>query len=155
MFRNMEPRDVEAVFEVRASTRENALTCAQLLEIGITAQTTINALESKAIVGRVCEVDGKIVGFCSGDIHSGEIIVLAVLPEFEKRKIGIALLNGVISDLSVLGVVKFWLACSPNPVIRSHGFYRANGWIPTGEILENQDEILVLQTDCRNFGKIN
>lgn len=35
-------------------------------------------------------------------------------------------------------------SCSPDPRIRSHGFYRAHGWRPDGRKLDNGDEILVL-----------
>ncbi len=39
------------------------------------------------------------------------------------------------------GRSSLWLAASPNPEIRAHGFYRENGWIPNGKVLDNGDEI--------------
>jgi ribosomal protein S18 acetylase RimI-like enzyme len=69
---------------------------------------------------------------------------LAVLPDFEGRGIGIGLLDLVVGALRARGVGRIWLSASADPRIRAHGFYRANGWEPTGEILENGDQILVL-----------
>ena len=69
--------------------------------------------------------------------------MLAVLPEFEGKKIGLTLLNGVVEELNARKVKSIWLGCSSDPQSRSFGFYRANGWAPTGEVLGNGDEILV------------
>jgi hypothetical protein len=38
-----------------------------------------------------------------------------------------------------------WLAANPDPAGRAHGFYRALGWRPTGEMQHGGDEILVLE----------
>ncbi len=135
--------DVDRTFAVRASTRQNPLTIEQLAEWGITPESVMQDYASGAWVGWVCEVEDQIVGFCTGCVATGEIVVVAVLPAFEGQGIGIRLLTEVIQQMRESGVRSFWLSASPDPLIRAHGFYRANGWIPKGETLENGDEILV------------
>ena len=71
-------------------------------------------------------------------------MVLAVLPEYEARGIGSRLLTLVVEWLRSCGHDRIWLAASPKPEVRAYGFYRSLGWHPTGERLQNGDEILVL-----------
>jgi ribosomal protein S18 acetylase RimI-like enzyme len=70
--------------------------------------------------------------------------VLAVLPEYEGRGIGRRLLGQAVRWLRASGCERVWLATNPDPSGRAFGFYRAQGWRPTGERQENGDEILVL-----------
>lgn len=145
IFRPTEPDDMDALFDVRSRTRENPLSREELAGWGFTPEGTRRAFAAGECIGWVCEDGGNIVGFCSGDTTTGEIIVVAVLPDHERRGIGIGLLERVVGTLVAKGLHSFWLACSPDPRIRSHGFYRANGWAPNGKVLENGDEILVLE----------
>jgi len=144
-FRPTEIRDIPALYEVRAATRQNAISKAQLIEWGITPERTAKGLESQALFGMACEANGKVVGFCTGDTTSGEVLVLAVLPQYEGKRIGITLLDGVVAQLNRRNLSPLWLACSSDPNSRSHGFYRAHGWVPNGQKLDNGDEILELQ----------
>lgn len=54
------------------------------------------------------------------------------------------LLEAMVGDLNALGHRRVWLAASPDPTIRAHGFYRAQGWRPTGQVDAIGDEILEL-----------
>jgi GNAT superfamily N-acetyltransferase len=85
------------------------------------------------------------VGFCNGDGTTGEVLVLAVLPEYEAKGIGKKLLTCVVEWLRSIGFEQPWLAASPESSVRAHGFYRSLGWRPSGRVLENGDEILQLQ----------
>lgn len=136
------PEDIEATFDIRARTRQNPITRAQLSSWGITPESVREKYASGIYVGWVCEADGTIVGFCTGDASTGEVLVLAVLLEYEARKIGINLLTRLIETLREKGAARIWLSASPDANIRAHGFYRANGWVPTGEVLDNGDEVL-------------
>ena len=144
IIRTTELQDIPSLYEVRAGTRQNAIPREQLIEWGITPESTAEGFSSGALVGRVCEIDGRVVGFCSGDTSTGEVLVLAVLPEWEGKGIGRALLDGVVLELERRNLSRLWLACSPDPRSRSHGFYRANGWRDSGRKSDNGDEILVL-----------
>lgn len=146
--RSTEPRDIPELYRVRASTRQNAISEQQLVEWGITPRSIADGLASGKLFGVVCEHDGRVVGFCSGDTATGEVIVLAVLPEHEGRGVGLSMLERVVQELTTRGCERIWLACSSDPNSRSHGFYRSNGWIETGERLENGDDILVKRMPC-------
>lgn len=143
VFRMTLEKDIEPTFWVRASTRENPVSIAQLAEWGITPESVWGRYSQGEIYGWVCEDKGQIVGFSSGNIITGEVIVLAVLPEYEGIKIGKRLLSLLVQSMREKGCPSLWLSASPDPEIRAHGFYRANGWAPNGQVLENGDEILV------------
>ncbi len=142
IFRPTEPGDIEATYSVRSTTRQNPIPRSRLVEMGFTPEAVLAEYRAGNYAGWVCEGEGRIVGFCTGHTGTGEILSLAVLPAFEGHRIGIRLLDLVIGDLRARGVSRLWLSASPDPRIRAHGFYRANGWVPTGETLENGDQVL-------------
>ena len=90
-FRPIETSDVEQLLAVRISMRENVLKRDQLAEMGITPQSTIEAMRS-GLKGYLCEVGGQTEGFAMANLETREIAVIAVLPEFEGRGIGRELL---------------------------------------------------------------
>lgn len=144
IFREVQCGDIEDLFSVRARTRENPASIAQLAKVGITPASSAEALASGRVKGWLCTAGGSVVGFCTGHSETGEVLVLAVLPEYETRGIGRRLLTLVVEWLRSSDDRNIWLAASPNPAVRAHGFYRSLGWVPSGETLSNGDEILVL-----------
>ena len=146
---NYRPADSEDAAEcvaLRGRTRENAISAATLASLGITAGSWANDIETGRLPGYVCSTDDdRIVGYCFGDKHTGEIVVLAVLPQYEGRGIGKALLLQVVEDLRSLGHRCLFLGCSSDSSHRSHGFYRHLGWKPTGSFDANDDEVLELR----------
>jgi ribosomal protein S18 acetylase RimI-like enzyme len=143
-FRETRLSDIDALFEVRARTRQNPLSRVDLAQLGITPESTAAAFGSGTIVGFVCTCEDRVVGFCSGEFVSGEILVLAVLPDYEGRGVGKQLLSSVVARLHQAGARRVWLAAAADPTVRAQGFYRALGWRPTGERTSNGDEILEL-----------
>ena len=143
--REMTVADLPEVFEVRVSTRENSITLQEMeAEHGITPAGVAEAMQDFA-KGWVCEVDGKIVGFSMGDADTGEMTVLAVLPEYEKRGIGKKLLTKAQEWLFGLGHEQLCLATTHNPNLRAYGFYLSQGWRATGELVTENEEKFVLQ----------
>ncbi|WP_255989057.1 GNAT family N-acetyltransferase [Chitinolyticbacter albus] len=142
LIRETQLADLPELFRVRAATRENALSVDYLATLGITPESAARSMASGESRGWLCEIDGRIVGFASGDRSSGEMLVLAVLPEYEGRGIGRALLQRVRDWLADCGCPRVWLAANPDPAGRAHGFYRRCGWQPLGEY-SNGDEILI------------
>lgn len=142
-FRHATTADIESMFMVRASTRQNPISAERLAGLGITPSSVASAIEAGDIESWVCEHVGSVVGFCSADMHSGEILVLAVLPEHEGKGIGKKLLSLAIESLQSHGYTRLWLFADSSPSARSHGFYRANGWVPTGLMQPNGDEELI------------
>lgn len=148
-FRQVCEADIEELLDVRAATRENALSRDQLARMGITAAAIAESLAAGTTRGWVCSRDSRIVGFCMGDSERGEVLVLALLPDYERRGIGKALLSRVVDWLGSFNPPRIWLGTSPNPDTRAHGFYRALGWQPTGETDAHGDEVLVLSQPMR------
>jgi ribosomal protein S18 acetylase RimI-like enzyme len=142
VFRETARSDIESTYAIRAATRQNPIPKTQLIAWGFTPETVWEKYLQGQYIGWVCEDRGQVVGFCTGDALTGEVIVIALLPRYEGRKIGSRLLTLLINSLLERGREKLWLSASPDPEIRAHGFYRANGWMPTGEVLANGDEIL-------------
>jgi GNAT superfamily N-acetyltransferase len=99
-------------------------------------------MESGRITGVVCEDERVVFGYCNGDLETGEVLVLAILPEYENLGIGKELLARVSDILFASGLTRIRLAATPDPGMRAHGFYRHLGWTPTGNYDKNGDEIL-------------
>ena len=147
IFRETLRSDIEGLFSVRARTRENPISKEQLASLGITAESIAKQMASGRMKGWVClDSSSTLVGFCNGDAETGEVLVLAVLPDYEGRGIGTHLLSRVVEWLQSVGSHTIWLAASPDSRIRAHGFYRSLGWRPNGEIDENDDEILEFES---------
>lgn len=127
---------------LRGLTRENAVSEDRLRSLGITRQTWADSIRSAVLQGFVARSHGEIVGYCFGDTHSGEVVVLAVLPAFEGQRIGQRLLARVVECLQSHGHTRLFLGCSADPAVRSYGFYRHLGWRSTGTFDAHGDERL-------------
>jgi GNAT superfamily N-acetyltransferase len=137
--------DATECVTLRGKTRENAISAATLASLGITAESWANSIETGSLPGYMCTDDDVIAGYCFGDKDTGEIVVLAVLPQYEGRGIGKTLLLRVVEYLQSLGYKRLFLGCSSDSSHRSHGFYRHLGWTPTGSFDDNDDEVLELR----------
>ncbi len=137
--------DLPAVFSVRLSTIENAITMSQLEEdYDITPKALAEAMNSH-VRGWLCEDSGKVVGFSMGDRSRGEVQVVAVLPEYEGKDIGKNLLNRVQNWLFSEGHKEIWLCANPDRKTRAYGFYRKLGWQATGRML-GDNEVLAIRS---------
>lgn len=133
-YRRMVSSDSAECLAVRARTRENALSIADLLKYGVTPQALAQNLESGRSVGHVCTDVGHIIGFAGADRQTGEVSVVALLPDYEGLGIGKHLMSLVVGDLRTAGHKRLFLYCNPDPSGRSHGFYRHLGWTPSGRL---------------------
>src|SRR5450432_3701781 len=138
------PGDIPECAALRGRTRENAISVEQLAAMGITVDSWAAEVESGLLTGYVCVVREAIVGYCFGENASGEILVLAVLPNYESRGIGSRLLGLVVGHLSARGHKRLFLGCTVDPAVRAHGFYRRLGWHSSGTIDRRGDEVLEL-----------
>ena len=136
--------DIAACVALRGMTRENAVSVARLASLGITVESWSKDVESGHLPGHLCVDGDRLAGYCFGDRRSGEIVVVALLPAYEGRGIGKAVLSLVVKELRSAGFQRLYLGCSSNPSHRSHGFYRHLGWSSTGSRDERGDEILEL-----------
>ncbi len=91
------------------------------------------------------EAGDELAGYCFGNMNTGEVVVLAIRPQYENQGVGRQLLSFVVEQLGHCGHKKVFLGCSSDPSVRSYGFYRHLGWRSTGVIDERDDEILELK----------
>ncbi|MBL9216625.1 MAG: GNAT family N-acetyltransferase [Opitutaceae bacterium] len=126
-FRAVTAEDVPALFVVRVATRENALSREALARQGVTEES-LRAMLGSSHRGWLCQADGRVVGFAMGNGTTGELWVLAVLPEYEGRGIGSRLLRLAEDWLWSLGWAELWLWTSPQPGRRARQLYGRRGW---------------------------
>lgn len=78
--------------------------------------------------GWLCEADSRIVGFAMANGETGELSVIAVLPEYEMQGIGSKLLLLAEGWLSSVGWKEIWLWTSLDTRLKAYSFYRNRGW---------------------------
>ncbi len=142
IYRPARGEDVAACIDIRGKTRENAFSVEDLAAAGVTLASWTAAVKDGSLPGYVATVDGTVAGYCFGDTETGEIVVLALLPDYEGHGVGKTLLNLVVRDLEALGFQRLFLGCARDPAVRSYGFYRHLGWKSTGTFDDRNDEIL-------------
>lgn len=143
VYREMTTAALPAVFAVRVSTVENAVTMRSLQDdYGITPETLAAAMQAD-VKGWLCEDDGTVVGFAMGDRSNAEVQVVAVRPGHEGRGIGKDLLLRVQRWLFDAGHDPIWLRANPDPSVRATGFYRRLGWRRTDRFIGG-DQVLTL-----------
>ena len=84
-YRRAVPEDAHACLVLRGMTRENAFSVERLAEAGVTLESWRAAIADGSLPGHVATADGEIAGYCFGERETGEVVVLALLPEHEGR----------------------------------------------------------------------
>ena len=144
-YRRATSSDLPACLHVRGQTRDNPLTPDYLASLGVTTESWGPLVDSGQSVGFVAEKKTQLVGFCFADTRSGEVTVLALLPEFEGLGAGRSLLHLTTQILFSSGREEVWLKASPDPQTRAYGFYRHLGWRWSGATDEIGDQVLLLR----------
>jgi ribosomal protein S18 acetylase RimI-like enzyme len=126
-FREITAADVPELFYVRPRTRENALTLEELQRLGIDPQSVTESL-GQSTRGWLCEESGRVVAFSMADRATAEFLVIAVLPEYERRGIGGKLMDVAEEWLAASGCKRAWLTTDLDTTLRAYGFYRKRGW---------------------------
>jgi GNAT superfamily N-acetyltransferase len=129
-FREATSADVPGISRVRTSVVENALTIEQLEERGITNASVAASFltDSKGWVALQGE---EIVAFSIADRATQSIFALFVLPAYEGRGIGSALLDSALHWLWNSGAERVWLTTGPGT--KAVRFYEKRGWTCTGQ----------------------
>lgn len=127
VLREIVQEDMEVIFDVRVRTWHNPNGAEEMASMGITPEAVI-ALIAKDHRGWLAECEDQVVGFTMGDKSTGEMWVIAVLPAFENRGIGKALMAKVEEWLFAEGNDELWLTTDADENFRAVGFYRALGW---------------------------
>jgi len=126
-FREITAADVPELFYVRPRTRENALTVDELQQLGINPESVTESLGQSA-KGWVCDDSGRVVAFSMADCATGELLVIAVLPEYEGKGVGSQLMALAEEWLAASGCKRAWLTTDLDTTFRAYGFYRKRGW---------------------------
>jgi ribosomal protein S18 acetylase RimI-like enzyme len=103
------------------------MTLEELERLGITPRTVTESL-AKSTNGWVCVAAGEVVAFCMADRATGELLVVAVLPEYEGMGVGGRLMALAEAWLTESGCQRAWLTTDLDTTLRAYGFYRKRGW---------------------------
>jgi GNAT superfamily N-acetyltransferase len=117
--------DIDAMHKVRLSVLENTLT-----DPGSIGPGQYQAMLQERGRGWVYEVEGTIVGFAIADHSRRNIWALFVAPGFQRRGIGRALHDAMVTWLFEKSREPLWLTTGPNT--RAEQFYETAGWRRTG-----------------------
>ncbi len=137
IYRIATEKDVDTIFEIRTSVKENFMSIEQLSAIGITHESVKNMIKEENAAW-IAEINGTSVGFSMADKKGKTIFALFVLPQYKNRGIGKNLLRRAEEWLFQQGADEIWLSTGENPEIKAHGFYKHNGWEPTGRTDDGQ-----------------
>ena len=125
--------DVPAIFDIRTSVGENAITLEKLAAVGITpASVTATLGKSRHGWVMVNAADNEVVAFSMVDVDENKVLALFTRPGWEDRGCGSALLDAATAYLFTRGATQVWLTTgSDTPAAK---FYRRRGWIESGKI---------------------
>ena len=126
------PADIDMIFDIRTSVRENHLSRDQLAELGITPDTIRQAIRGTPCAW-VAVVNGAGAGFSMVDVESGCVFAAFVRPEYEGHGLGRGLM-GEAEALLFKHHRTIWLETAE--ASRASGFYRSLGWQPVARLPE-------------------
>lgn len=138
LLRPATPDDAETFFTIRCAVRENHYSREELAALGITPERVAEMLRSGDYISTIAEMDGRPVGITMAQLSAGFIEECFVLPEYEGRGVGRAVMAAAEQGLRAAGVTQAWLSTGPTPDIRAMGFYRHLGWKEDGLLEDGQ-----------------
>ena len=127
--------DIETLFDIRTSVRENYQSRAEIAHLGITPESVAQMLQTDCCAW-LAEIDQQAVGFAIANQTEKTIFGIFVRPQFEDRGIGKQLMQAVESWFLSHEVTEIWLLTGDDPNLRAYGFYLHLGWVPIGQELE-------------------
>ncbi len=126
-----ESKDIETLFEIRTSVKENHQSREEIAQLGLTPESVAAMLE-KNCRAWIAEIKEQSVAFSIADATQNTIFGIFVLPAFENRGLGRALIKCAEDWLWLQGSKEIWLLTGNDPNLRAYGFYLHLGWLPTG-----------------------
>lgn len=124
--------DIKTLFHIRTSVVENHQSREELAKLGVTPETIAQMLQTHCRAW-IAEIDGQAVGFSFANAAERMVFGLFVLPQFEGRGVGRALMQQAEDWLWSLGETRIHLYTGNNPNLRAYGFYQHLGW-EVGEV---------------------
>jgi GNAT superfamily N-acetyltransferase len=126
-----QPEDIETLFEIRTSVIENYQSREEIAELGITPESVTEMLQTDCCAW-IAEIGSQPIGFAIADSTEKTIFGIFVLPAFEGRGAGRALMQAAEAWLWRKGIEEIWLLTGNDPNLRAYGFYLHLGWLPVG-----------------------
>ncbi len=122
--RPAETGDVAGIFNVRTSVNENALSVAELADMGITPESVTAMIAAEPCAWVALEGE-TIIGFSMIDQEDASLFAAFVLPSHEGRGVGRTLVSEAEKHLFARHAA-CWL--ETGRTTRAAGFYRRLGW---------------------------
>lgn len=131
--------DIDTLFEIRTSVIENHQSHEEIAKLGITPESIAKMLETDCRAW-VAEIDDSAkqtlcerpIGFSIANATEKTIFGIFVLPSFECRGAGRALMQAAENWLWSKGMNEIWLVTGNDPSLRAYGFYLHLDWIMVG-----------------------
>ena len=131
LIRTAQHQDIETLFEIRTSVRENYQSREEIAELGITLDSVAKMLQTDCNAW-IAELENQSIGFSIANKTEKTIFGIFVLPSFEGQGAGRALMQAAEDWLWFHDIEEIWLLTDQNPKLRAYGFYLHLGWIPLG-----------------------
>ena len=129
--------DIETLFDIRTSVVENYQSREEIAELGITPESVAQMLQTDCCAW-IAEIDSKANGFSIANATEKTILGLFVLPSFEGRGAGRALMRKAEEWLFSQNIEEIWLLTGDNSKLRAYGFYLHLGWTPVGIVTDGE-----------------
>ncbi|MEO0826073.1 MAG: GNAT family N-acetyltransferase [Cyanobacteria bacterium J06639_16] len=135
LIRSAQPNDIETLFEIRTSVTENYQSREEIAALGITPESVAGMLATDCGAW-IAEFDNCPVGFAIANATEATIFGIFVLPSWEGKGAGRALMQAAEAWLWSKNLEEIWLVTGNDPSLRAYGFYRHLGWISVGVVLD-------------------
>jgi GNAT superfamily N-acetyltransferase len=135
--RRISIENVESIFDIRNSVKENFLSREEVEKLGFTPDSLRHMLLTDCI-GWIILLDDYPVGFSVINKSEGKILGLFIRPDFEGKGFGKILLDRAEKYLIKKGVQEVWLCTPSDPTTRAHKFYKHLGWKESGVMSDGQ-----------------
>jgi GNAT superfamily N-acetyltransferase len=133
--RRAAPDDVEILFDIRCSVRENLQSREELAGLGITPESVAEMLRTDCAAW-IGFIDNRAAAFSMANRTEKTVFAMFVRPECEGRGLGRALMGRVEEWFRLHGVLRPWLTTGADPGLRANGFYLHLDWVPDGKTVE-------------------
>jgi GNAT superfamily N-acetyltransferase len=139
LIRPVQAQDIDRIFLIRTSVKENHMSMADLERRGIAPEAVWTELASGELGGWVSEENGTVVAFSMARNSDASIFALFTLPGHEGRGHGTALLERAENWLREQGHAEAWLSSGEDTTASC--FYARRGWLEAGRSTEFAEDI--------------